>query len=299
MGSYSYNTTGVVQDINNIITNISPDETPLLTLFGIGKKARDVQVSSLTDSLPQPQNKPVVEGADYKPEEVSDRERIDNYVQIFDRPYFITDTQEEIEKFGVSDEELYQADKAMKAIALDLEYVIVTSEKAVKMARDVPGQMGGIPYFNTVNVKDMANAPLDEESFNDTAIMAWEKGGVPRIAVMSMKHKRRVNKFTGGSQKTRGQETKKAIEPLEFYESDAGLIKFLPHRMIKAVDKDKKTLSCRIEILDPQYFKVRPLINFHKEEIGKKGHRIEKAITGQMTMDCKSKDAQACLLNVA
>lgn len=308
-GSHSYTTVGTVEDISDIITNIAPDDTPLLTMFGRGK-ADNTTVSELNDALPQPQNDPQLEGSDYTPEEVDARSRIDNHTQIFDRVFYITTTQQAVKKHGVKDEVLYQLDKYMKGIAMDLEAVLVTSDSTAQHTATVPGRMGGVPYFNTVNVIDTsARTPasvFDEEGFNDAIEKAWTAGGNPKLAVMSMKEKRKANStFNAGTEKTRSQKEKKAIAPLDFYESDAGTIKLMPHRMInRAVDPDTgklgalKTTGRRVEIIDPQYFKPAFLIPFHVEELGKKGKRFEKAITGEVTLRCRSKEAHAAMTGI-
>lgn len=309
-GSHSYDTVGTVEDISDIITNIAPDDTPLLTLFGGKGKADNTTVSELTDALPQPQNAPQLEGSDYTADEVDARGLIDNHTQIFDRVFFITTTQQAVKKHGVKDEVLYQLDKYMKGIAVDLEAVLVTSDSTTKHTASVPGRMGGVPYFNTVNVIDAATRTppgvFDEEGFNDAIELAWSAGGNPKLAVMTMKEKRTANRtFNAGTEKTRTQKEKKAVAPLDFYESDAGVIKLLPHRMINrevhattGVLGALKTSGRRVEIIDPQYFKPAFLIPFHVEELGKKGKRFEKAITGEVTLRCRSKEAHAAMTGI-
>lgn len=301
-GSHSYDTVGTIQDLSNVITNISPDDTPILTMLGNGE-ANDTTVSELSDAMPKPRNNPQLEGSDFVLEEVDARERIDNHTQIFDRPFFITTTQKAVKKAGVKDELLYQLDKHMKAIAMDLEFVLVTSDKANKHTASVPGRMGGIPFFNVANVVDLATRTpagvFDEEAFNDAAEMGWEKGGNPKFAIMSMKEKRKANRtFNAGGTKNRDQKEKKTVGVIDFYESDAGVIKLMPHRMINRDAAGKLLDSRRSDILDPQYFKVGFLIPFHVEELGKKGKRYEKAITGEVTLRCRSQEAQSCVIGI-
>ena len=62
-GSYSYEVVGMYQDITDIVVNISPDETPFLTMFG-QKPAEATTVTSLNDALPTADSTPIVEGSD-------------------------------------------------------------------------------------------------------------------------------------------------------------------------------------------------------------------------------------------
>jgi hypothetical protein len=178
---------------------------------------------------------------------------------------------------------------AMKAIALDVELAIVTSATATKQDGTNNGKFGGIPYFNTLNAKDMASAALTETAFNDAIQNAWNKGGVIDTAVVSGKSKRAISAFTAGAQKTRDQKEKKAVNVIDIYQSDFGEVTLMAHR---------QQVDSRIDIIESQYFRMGFLVPFHREDLPKKGHKIEKVITGQVTMECRSRDANASIINI-
>lgn len=283
-GSYSYEVVGMWEDITDIIVNISPDETPLLTMFG-NKPADATTISSLNDALPTADSTPIQEGADVTPGAVNARTKVDNYVQIFDSPFFLTDTQIATKKHGVSDEVAYQIDIHSRHIALNFEKAIVTHNTANIGAAGTAPKMGGVPYYNNVNV--VSSSVFSETKFNDAAQAAWDKGGKPTLGVLSMTNKRIASNFNAGGNKNRDQKDKTVVGPVDFYESEAGKIKWIPHRLIG---------NARVDILDPQYFKVRMLIPFHMEPLAKTGHKDNYNITGQGTLECRSKDAQACIV---
>lgn len=285
MASRSWEIVGSIDDLTPVITNISPSVTPLFTKFST-VKVENTTHGALTDVLPTAAIPNIQEGADYTTTAATARGRLDNYTQIFDRGYWVTDTDEAVLKKGVTSEIEYQMGIAMKAIALDVELAITTSATALRQDGTNAGKMGGIPYFNTVNVKDMASAALTETAFNDAIQLSWAKGGIPELAVVSGKNKRVVSGFTAGSQKTRDQKDKKAINVIDVYQSDFGEITLLAHR---------QQVDARIDIIQPDLFKMGFLIPFHREDLPKKGHKIEKIITGQVTMECRSKDAQSCI----
>lgn len=286
-GSYSYDVVGMWEDITDIITNISPDDTPLLTMFG-NKPAKATTVTSLNDALPTADSTPIIEGADVTPNAVLARTKIDNYVQIFDAPFWLSDTQIAVLKHGVSDEVAYQIDIYSQKLALSMEKAIVTHDAANIGADSTAPKMGGIPYFNTVNVT--STTTFTETKFNDACAAAWSKGGKPSLGVLSMTNKRIANTFNAGANKNRDQNDKTVKGPVQFYESDAGTVKWMPHRMIG---------NARVDILDPQYFKMRFLIPAHMEPLAKNGHKDNYLITAQATLECRSKDAQACLSGIS
>ena len=287
-GSFSYEVVGMYQDITDIVVNISPDDTPLLTMFG-QSGADATTITSLNDALPTADSTPIEEGSEVTTGAVLARTKVDNYVQIFDSKFYLTDTQIAVKKHGVSDEVAYQIDIHTRAVGLNMEKAIVTHDTAVQGASGTAPKMGGIPYFNTVNAT-ASGGVFSETKFNDAAAAAWAKGGNPKLAVLSMTNKRVANQFNAGAAKTRDQKDKAVQGVVDFYESDAGKIKWMPHRLMG---------NARVEILDPQYFKCRFLIPFHMEPLAKTGHKDNYLITGQATLECRSKDAQACLTGIS
>lgn len=288
MASRSWEVVGSVDDLTPVITNISPSATPLFSKLS-QVSVKNTTHGALTDVLPQAQIPSIMEGADFVTTAANPRTKLENFTQIFDRGYWVTDTDEAVLKKGVRSEIEYQMGIAMKAIALDIELAIVTSATAQKQDAAHAGKMGGIPYFNTVNVKPMGGA-LTEMAFNDAIQLAWAQGGVPEMAVVSGKNKRTVSGFTAGSQKTRDQKEKKAINVIDIYQSDFGEVTLLAHR---------QQTDSRIDIIEQQHFRVGFLVPFKREDLPKKGHKIEKVITGQCTLECRAKDAHSCITGIA
>lgn len=289
MASRSWEIVGSVDDLTDVITNIAPKETPLLTRLSRSKVTNTTH-GALTDTLPAAAIPNIAEGADFSTVAATPRGRLDNYTQIFDRGYFVTDTEEAVLKKGVSSEIEYQMGIAMKAVALDVELAIVTSATAQMQNGAQNGKMGGVPYFNTVNVKNMANAALSETAFNDAVQLAWAAGGLPEVGVVSGNNKRTISGFTAGGVKNREQDDRKAINVIDIYVSDFGEIELMAHR---------QQVNTRIDIIQPELFKPGFLIPFHKEDLPKKGHKIEKVITGQVTLECRSKAAHSAITNIA
>lgn len=289
MASRSWEVVGSIDDLTPVITNISPSVTPLFSKFS-RVPVKNTTHGALTDVLPQAQIPSIMEGADFTTTAAAARSRLDNYTQIFDRGYWVTDTDEAVLKKGVTSEIEYQMGIAMKAIALDVELAIVTSASAQRQDAGSAGKLGGLPYFNDVNVKNMAGGALTEAAFNDAIQLAWNKGGVTELAVVSGKNKRAISAFTAGGQKTRDQKDKKAVNVIDVYLSDFGEVTLLAHR---------QQVDSRIDIIESQYFRMGFLVPFHREDLPKKGHKIEKVISGQCTLECRAKDAHSSITGIA
>ena len=55
----------------------------------------------------------------------------------------------------------------------------------------------------------------------------------------------------------------------------------------------------RIDIIEAQYFKLAYLIPFKVEDLPRTGLRKAKAVTGQLTLECRTADAHAAITNIA
>jgi len=281
-------TVGNREDLLDIITNISPDETPLMNKFGRSKVTGMVH-SWLTDSLDEPAQNAHLEDAEFSSTPSVPRVKLDNYIQIFMRDCMVTDSQEAVLKAGVKSEMAYQLAKVLKAIAMDVEYAIVNNATARQGDSTNAGLMGGIPYFVNAtklpdNVIAAAGTEVTEDEFNDAIQAAWKVGGTPDIAVMSGKNKRIVSGFTGNASRERSADSTKIKQIVNVYESDFGLVNTLLHRMMP---------DSRIDFLQSEYWKLAYLIPFKTVERPKDSLVNGKVVTGQLTMECRSPEANA------
>lgn len=127
----TYEAVGNREDLLDIVTNISPDETPLMNKFGRSKVTGMVH-SWLTDTLPAAGENAKKEDAAFTDTQSIPRVKLDNYVQIFMRDCNVTDSQEAVLKAGVKSEMAYQLAKTLKAIALDVEWAIINNSTKVR-----------------------------------------------------------------------------------------------------------------------------------------------------------------------
>ena len=84
MASNTYEAVGNKEDMSEIITNIAPDDTPLLTRLARTKVTATVH-EWLEDDLGEPRQNKQPEGYTYTTEAVSPRTRLNNYTQIMHR----------------------------------------------------------------------------------------------------------------------------------------------------------------------------------------------------------------------
>ncbi len=192
---------------------------------------------------------------------------------------------------------MYQLAKTLKAIALDVEYAIVNNNQAIPGDGSTVGKMGGIPYFNNVNVIDATNSTaysdgpaLSETMLNDAIQAAWKKGGTPDICVVSGKNKRAISLFEGNAERQRSADATKIKNVINIYESDFGLVNMVLHRMQS---------DSRVDLLQSEYWKLAYLVPFKTYDRPKDSLVNGKVVTGQLTLECRSKDANSAITGIS
>lgn len=278
----------------DIITNISPDETPLMNKFGRSKVTGMVH-SWLTDSLGTPGVNAQKENQPFSSTPATPRVKLSNNIQIFMRDCMVSDSQEAVLKAGVKSEMAYQLQKTLKMIALDVEYAIVNNSDfdsttmvgGIAGDATTAGKMGGVPAFNYVNAIDNNGAgvtALTETVLNDAIQAAWAVGGTPDICVVSGANKRIISGFTGNAQRERSADSTKIKQIVDVYESDFGLVNMVLHRL----QSDN-----RVDLLQTEYWKLAYLIPFKTYERPKDSLMNGKVVTGQLTLECRSPEANS------
>ena len=287
MGKNTYAAVGNKEDISDLITNITPTDTPLLSAFGKGDKADATYHEWLEDKIAKPKANKQVEGVEYKTDDPEPRARLGNHTQIFMKGYGVTGTQEAVQKHGVKSEIGYQMVKAMKEIAGDIEFAILTQTADVAGSAIVPREFKGVPGWLTTN-KLTAGAvrPFTEDLLNDALQKAWDQGGTPKKVYLSGKQKRKVSAWSGDGDKHLDQNSKKLVNSIAVYESDFGIVSFVPHRLMT---------DDVVFIIDHNFFKMSYLRNLKTMEKPKTHDKIEKIIIGELTLEARAEKASAII----
>ena len=120
----SYQAKGIREDLIDLITNISPTETPMLSRFS-KVPASNTTHEWQTDSLSAAASNAYVEGADSDAPALTATTRESNNTQISRKLWRVTDTMEAVDKAGRGSEYAYQMAKHMKELARDIKVFCV------------------------------------------------------------------------------------------------------------------------------------------------------------------------------
>ena len=282
MASNTYRAVGTREDVSDIITNISPSDTPLNSRLG---RTRAIQVIHewLEDELGEAGENFKPEGYTYETTDAEPRTRLMNYTQIMDRNVQVTKTQEAVSKYGVRSEIAYQMQKRLKELAFDCEKALLTQDAKELGSMSVARKFGGLPYWIVTNVKAATGGNLTFDLINEMLEMTWIKGGKPSVLLVSPRNKRIISTFTAGHTKfMNGNETRKLTQMISVLETDFGTLQCLTDRFMT---------NDVIYGLSPEYIKRAFLRNFKTIDLPPTKDMLQKVVNGEWTLEMRAEKA--------
>ena len=286
MASNTYDAIGNKEDVSDIITNISPSDTPLYSRIG-KTKATQVMHEWLEDTLGSAAVNMNPEGYTYFTMNVTPRARLHNYTQIMHRGIQVTDTQEAVLHYGVRSEMAYQMTKALKELAFDCEQAIITQSAQVagSMVPPVPREFGGLPFWIVTHVYSNTGGPraLTFDLINTALEDVWTDGGKPSVLLVSPRNKRVISTFTAGSTKYMdGNKTHRLTDMISVLETDFGTLQCMTDRFMT---------NDVVYGLSPEYIKKAFLRNFKTGDMPKMNDMGRRYINGEWTVEMRAEKA--------
>ena len=233
----TYTQKGNREDLLDIIVNISPTETPMLSGFGKGKASGTLH-EWMTDSLAAGSDGRVIEGAVFTAVALAARTRVGNYCQINRRSFEVSDTLDAVDKAGVKGGEYeYQLAKALKIMATDMEVDIVSGVSGAGTTAAARKSRGVLSFISS-NVETGSATPgtqaLTESMYNDSLQTIFDSGGNPDTTYANGFQKRQISAFTASQTRNIEASSKKLIASIDVYESDFGMQRIILDRYMTA-----------------------------------------------------------------
>lgn len=122
----SYNVAGNREDLTDLLTILEPEDTPILSTITKTKRPTNTYQEWQVDNLAAVSFAGAVEGRDVASfaNKSENRARIGNYVQIFQRPWAVSQVQELMNPAGISNEVAQSKAKALRETKRDIESAI-------------------------------------------------------------------------------------------------------------------------------------------------------------------------------
>lgn len=303
-----YDAVGQREDLSDVIYNISPTDTPVMS--SIGKtKATAVNHEWQTDSLAAATTaNALVEGADATSATMSPTTRLGNLTQIVGKTIQVSGTLESVDKAGRKSEKAYQLAKASAEIKRDIETIINANQAAVAgNGTNTARKMSSLLSFiktntsvgagtttagadpTTIGVSARVDADttrtFTEAMLKEVVREVFSSGGTPSVLLVSPALKQTVSGFTGLAA-TRyqapvsGQAT--ILAGADIYQSDFGQISIVPNRFMRTRDA---------LLLDPEYAALAYLRPFQTIELAKAGDSDKTQILAELTLEVRNEAA--------
>lgn len=281
----TYSAKGIREDLSNIITNISPEETPFQS--NIGKESvTNTLYEWQTDTLQAAATNAQLEGDDvgtYDP--VTATVRMQNYCQISRKTVVLSATEEIVNKAGRKSELAYQLAKKGSELKRDMELIMTNSQVAAAGSTSAARTTGSILAFIKTNTDAQTNGTEPSyttlpnslrtdgnvRTFTETILKnviqkVWTSGGMPKILMTGPVNKQRVSGFSGIAA-TRfnidgGARPATIVGAADVYVSDFGNVSVVANRF----QRERDGL-----VLDPEYASVAYLRPFQQIELAKTG----------------------------
>lgn len=142
----SYETNGSKLSISDYIYNLSPDDTPFLSLID-DEPITQTFIQWQTDSLKKASKNSNLEGSESKSDDLSATRTLTNHTQILRKVVKVTDTAKVIKLAGRSDELKYQIDKKLRELKTDIEYAFLHNKVGVSPTKNTQGVLTGYRFL--------------------------------------------------------------------------------------------------------------------------------------------------------
>ena len=299
----SYDAVGIREDLSDVITNISPEETPFHTKSA-KSRARNTLHEWQTDSLRASAANAHIEGDATTAEARTATTRLGNYTQIFKNAVVVPDTDEGLDKAGRAREIAYQTLKIAKEQKLDIEKALFDNNARAAGNATTARELAGAPAWLTSNTDFGANEGADptgdgtdartdetttliafsQDRFDGVMQSIWENGGNPDTVYLSAFQMNKALAFTGNNNQRSAVQAgdERVIKSLAVYVTPWGTIEFMPSRENRSRD---------VFIMQDDMWEVATLRPTKNVALAKTGDNTTRQVVTELTLVCKNEAA--------
>ena len=299
----SYDAVGIREDLSDVITNVSPEETPFYTKAR-KSRARNTLHEWQTDSLRASAANAHIEGDATSAEARTATSRLGNYTQIFKNAVVVPDTDEGLDKAGRAREIAYQTLKIAKEQKLDIEEALFDNNARVAGNASTARELAGAPAWLTSNTSFGANeganptgdgtdARTDETTtllafsqarFDTVMQSIWDNGGKPDTVYLSSFQMNVALGFTGNNNQRSAVQAgdERVVKSLAVYVTPWGTVEFMPSRENRSRD---------VFIMQDDMWEVATLRPTKNVALAKTGDNTTRQVVTELTLVCKNEAA--------
>lgn len=295
------------EDLANVIYDISPTDTPLVSSIP-RTKATGVFHELQTDALRAAAANRAIEGNDATAKTFVATTRIGNYCQISEVTVSVSGTQRSVDSAGRADELSYQVARAGRELKRDMEYACSRNQASSAGGAGTARSLASIESWLATNKTSLGTgtaqttpgyaagvvaAPTDSSvagTFTkaglDAVIQAcWNSGGEPTVIMVGPHNRTKISGFTGISTlqtPANGNADTMLMGAIDLYKSNFGTLKVVPNRF----QRDQTAL-----VLDMEYLGLATLRDISMYDLAKTGDADRKQMLVEYTLEVRNEAA--------
>jgi len=285
------------ESLHDIITTLNKDETPFMAAIDSGSAEATYEEWQTDDLGSQNTTNFQAEGNDVVAAAITPTVRVGNRLQILNKPFTVSQTQEAVKKAGRDSEISYQKALAGRRLKMDIEAFLCgnqasTSADPRKMggyeswitsnvSRGTTGTNGGFSSGNTVAATDGTQRAFTEVLLKAVIKSAYDNGGRPNWLLMGSFNKQIFSTFSGIAtqyQEAKGR-TATVVAAVDRYVSDFGTFNAAPSRYVR---------SRSAMVVDPELWRTLWLRKIKSEELAKTGDARKFQLICEVTLEAKN-----------
>ena len=301
----TFDAVGGREDLQNVIYDISPTDTPFMSSIGTGS-ASAVKHEWQTDSLAAASSNAQIEGDDSPSAALSATSRVFNYTQISYKPVMVSGTQEAVDNAGRNSELAYQIAKAGKELKRDMELDLTGKNAASAGSGNGASarKSAGFESWTTTNnsygsggsnssgsVTDGTQRVLTESLLKGELKSCFDNGGDPDLLLVGSFNKQKVSGFTGNSTRMDMAEDRSLVATIDVYVSDFGEIRVVADRFLRSSGRSAL-------VVDTEMFATGFLRPFQTQELAKTGDAEKRLLLTEWTLVSKNEAASSTLADL-
>lgn len=295
------------ESLHDKIQYLDKDEFPIMSAIGSGT-AKATLEEWQTDDLGSASTNSNLEGDETATVAITPTVRVGNRTQILKKSFFISNTQEAVDKAGRDSEIGYQTMLFGKRIKMDLESTICLNTASIAESGATTRKLGGFPTWITTNdsrtgteggyVSPNTTVAVDgtQRAFTETLLQAviklcYDSGSNANMVVVGSFNKQVASGFSGIATQFQAASGKVAtiVGAADRYVSDFGTFNIVPDRYSRSRDA---------LVLDTSMASLLWLRKFKREELAKTGDARKFHIVGEVTLKVHNQAAHGIVADL-
>ena len=277
MSTYTtYDQVGLKESVADIIMDITPFDTPAMTMFK-DEKVGARTFSWLEDSLAAAGSNAAVEGADASMATLIDAVERTNNTQIMTKAFQVSATADAVGTYGRAKETAHQLGKALKEIKRDAEFALVGADQAAVAGNGSTARQMASAIAQISTVEAGGTAALTEAMLLSAGQTAYNAGSDVDTFMIKPADAQIVAGFSASAGRNREiAQGKTLVNAIDLYISPYGEYRVVLNRHLE---------SSHALLIDPSMFKTCTLRPFTRTLLSKSGDSDKHFVVGEMS--CK------------